>query len=157
MVFSPNCNSLIYDHLPDRCTGSYGNIWKHTHFRSPRMGVDIHGKEGFMNATIHTNDYINHHYEDVVQVTTNLLTGNLDVIGDDYSASFPLMLVVKAEVNSDNNSFAEWVADEIFSPYWEFNYDAFAEVACRKLAMLGIVKKDDDKWVLVKGDEDGET
>lgn len=57
---------------------------------------------------------------------------------------------VKAEI-VENNSFAEWVAEEIFAPKWEYNKDAFAELACRKLARLGIVKRDGDKWVLIKG------
>ena len=35
--------------------------------------------------------------------------------------------------------FAEWVADEIFDDYWEYNKDAFAEIACRKLCKLGLV------------------
>lgn len=37
--------------------------------------------------------------------------------------------------------FAEWVAEEIFSDDWEFNKDSFEEVACRKLAKLGIIEK----------------
>ena len=37
--------------------------------------------------------------------------------------------------------FANWVADEIFDDMWEYNKDAFAEIACRKLAKLGIVKE----------------
>ena len=60
------------------------------------------------------------------------------------------MLVKKSDV-AEYNSFAEWVAEEIFADKWEYNKDAFAEIACRKLAKLGIVKKDGDKWVLVKG------
>ena len=31
--------------------------------------------------------------------------------------------------------FAKWVATEIFDDIWEYNKDAFAEIACRKLAM----------------------
>lgn len=54
---------------------------------------------------------------------------------------------------AEYNSFAEWVAEEIFAPEWEYNKDAFAEIACRKLAKLGIVKADGDKWVLVRGGE----
>ena len=40
----------------------------------------------------------------------------------------------------DFRLFAEWVADEIFDDYWEYNKDAFAEIACRKLCKLGLVE-----------------
>ncbi len=52
--------------------------------------------------------------------------------------------------------FAEWVASEIFDENWEYNKDAFAELACRKLAKLGIVRAKGDEWELVKleGEED---
>lgn len=49
--------------------------------------------------------------------------------------------------------FAKWVATEIFSDMWEYNKDAFAEIACRKLAKLGIVRAEGDEWVLVKPQE----
>ena len=45
--------------------------------------------------------------------------------------------------------FAKWVANEIFDDMWEYNKDAFAEIACRKLSKVGLVKADGDKWVLV--------
>lgn len=40
-------------------------------------------------------------------------------------------------------AFAEWVTDEIFDEMWAYNKDAFAEVACRKLVKLGLVKEVD--------------
>ena len=46
--------------------------------------------------------------------------------------------------------FANWVAEEIFDDMWEYNKDAFAEIACRKLAKLGIVIRMGDKWELVE-------
>jgi len=46
--------------------------------------------------------------------------------------------------------FAEWVATEIFDDMWEYNKDAFAEIACRKLSKVGLVKADGDKWVFVR-------
>ena len=52
------------------------------------------------------------------------------------------------EPKTDYKAFTEWVANEIFSEEWEFNKDSFAEIACRKLAEMGIVKADGDKWVL---------
>jgi hypothetical protein len=47
-------------------------------------------------------------------------------------------------------NFAEWVASEIFDENWEYNKDAFEEIACRKLSKLGIVKANGDIWELVK-------
>ena len=49
--------------------------------------------------------------------------------------------------------FAKWVASEIFDEDWEYNKDAFAELACRKLAKLGIVKANGDEWELVEPHE----
>ena len=49
--------------------------------------------------------------------------------------------------------FAKWVATEIFDEKWEYNKDAFAEIACRKLAKLGIVRAQGDEWELVESPE----
>ena len=49
--------------------------------------------------------------------------------------------------------FAVFVAKEIFDYEWEYNKDAFAEIACRKLAKLGIVRAKDDEWELVEPQE----
>ena len=49
--------------------------------------------------------------------------------------------------------FAQFVAEEIFDENWEYNKDAFAEIACRKLADMGIVIADGDEWHLVKSEE----
>lgn len=49
--------------------------------------------------------------------------------------------------------FVEWVAEEIFSDDWEFNKDSFEEVACRKLAKLGIVRAKGNEWELVEPQE----
>ncbi len=50
--------------------------------------------------------------------------------------------------------FAKWVAEEIFDEEnWEYNKDAFAEIACRKLAKLGIVRLKGDVWELVEPQE----
>ena len=46
--------------------------------------------------------------------------------------------------------FAKWVATEIFDDMWEYNKDSFAEIACRKLAKLGIVRAKGDEWELVE-------
>ena len=49
--------------------------------------------------------------------------------------------------------FAKWVATEIFDDMWEYNYEAFAEIACRKLSKLGIVVRMGGEWVLVESQE----
>jgi hypothetical protein len=49
--------------------------------------------------------------------------------------------------------FALWVATEIFDDNWEYNKDAFAEIACRKLAKLGIVRAKGDEWELTNQQE----
>lgn len=45
--------------------------------------------------------------------------------------------------------FAKWLASEIFDDNREYNKDSFDELACRKLAKLGIVRANGDKWELV--------
>jgi len=45
--------------------------------------------------------------------------------------------------------FAKWVATEIFDE-WEYNKDSFAEIACRKLEKLGIVRAKGDEWELIE-------
>ena len=49
--------------------------------------------------------------------------------------------------------FAKWVATEIFDDMWEYNKDAFAEIACRKLEKLDIVRAKGDEWELVESEE----
>ena len=55
-------------------------------------------------------------------------------------------------VTQEPNDFAKWVASEIFDE-WEYNKDSFAEIACRKLARLGIVRAKGDEWELVEPQE----
>ena len=57
------------------------------------------------------------------------------------------------EEEQEPYDFAEWVATEIFDEMWEYNKDAFAEIACRKLAKLGIVRAKGDEWELVEPQE----
>lgn len=54
---------------------------------------------------------------------------------------------------SDAEQFAKWVATEIFDDNWEYNKDAFAEIACRKLNKLGIVASKDDVWTLKESED----
>lgn len=49
----------------------------------------------------------------------------------------------------DYVQFAKWVATEIFSKDWDDNNkDGFTEIACRKLAKLGLVRANGDEWEL---------
>lgn len=57
------------------------------------------------------------------------------------------------EPKTDYKAFAEWVATEIFDDMWEYNKDAFAEIACRKLAKLGIVRENGNQWELIESQE----
>ena len=52
--------------------------------------------------------------------------------------------------------FAKWVATEIFDENWEYNKEVFAELACRKLAKLGIVIRMGDEWELIEPHESEE-
>ena len=54
------------------------------------------------------------------------------------------------EQSPEMEQFAKWVATEIFDDMWEYNKDSFAEIACRKLAKLGIVRAKGDEWELVE-------
>lgn len=57
------------------------------------------------------------------------------------------------EQEPKTEEFAKWVAIEIFDDNWEYNKDAFAELACRKLAKLGIVRAKGNEWELVESQE----
>lgn len=52
--------------------------------------------------------------------------------------------------------FANWVAKEIMNENFEEDADVFIEVACRKLYKLGIIKKEDNRWVYEYDLEDDE-
>ena len=71
------------------------------------------------------------------------------VIGCAKFDSKPTMTIPSAE----SYDFAKWVASEIFDDMWEYNKDAFAEIACRKLAKLGIVRAKGDEWMLIEQQE----
>lgn len=64
--------------------------------------------------------------------------------------------LLKQEQEPKTGQFAEWVAREIFDDNWEYNKEAFAEIACRKLAKLGIVRAKGDEWELVEPQESEE-
>ena len=52
--------------------------------------------------------------------------------------------------------FAEFVAKMVAQPDFEEYADAFAEIACRKLCDIGIVKKDEENWMYEWEDGDGD-
>ena len=56
------------------------------------------------------------------------------------------------EQEPKTEQFAKWVATEIFDDMWEYNKDSFAEIACRKLTKLGIVRAKGDEWELVENE-----
>ena len=63
------------------------------------------------------------------------------------------MSIKALEQEPKMEQFAKWVATEIFDDMWEYNKDSFAEIACRKLAKLGIVRAKGDEWELVEPQE----
>jgi hypothetical protein len=63
------------------------------------------------------------------------------------------MAITALEQESKTEQFALWVATEIFDENWEYNKDAFEELACRKLAKLGIVRARGDEWEFVEPQE----
>lgn len=87
-------------------------------------------------------------FEDTIKMLHGMRADNLNLnvlyIKDKYNA---LGMAIEAL------RFAKWVAEEIFDDYWEWNEDAFAELACRKLAKLGIVRAKGDVWELVEPQE----
>ena len=71
---------------------------------------------------------------------------------DSYKA---IRRMIKAIPSAEpkTEQFVKWVATEIFDDMWEYNKDAFAEIACRKLEKLGIVRAKGDEWELVEPQE----
>ena len=63
------------------------------------------------------------------------------------------MAIKALEQSPEMDQFAKWVATEIFDDMWEYNKDSFAEIACRKLAKLGIVRAKGDEWELIEPQE----
>lgn len=69
--------------------------------------------------------------------------------GEEVTDAFDVAIeALEQEPKTDYKAFAEWVATEIFDDMWEYNKDAFAEIACRKLSKLGIVVSEGDLWKL---------
>ena len=76
---------------------------------------------------------------------------NCDIVQDVEDLNNAYDVAIKAlEQEPKTEQFAKWVATEIFDDMWEYNKDSFAEIACRKLAKLGIVRAKGDEWELVE-------
>ena len=78
---------------------------------------------------------------------------NNGVIFTPLNKEFTEALTGILEQSPKMEQFAKWVATEIFDDMWEYNKDSFAEIACRKLAKLGIVRAKGDEWELVEPQE----
>ena len=76
---------------------------------------------------------------------------NCDIVQNVEDLNNAYDVAIKAlEQEPKTEQFAKWVAEEIFDDMWEYNKDSFAEIACRKLAKLGIVRAKGDEWELVE-------
>ena len=76
---------------------------------------------------------------------------NCDIVQNVEDLNNAYDVAIKAlEQEPKTEQFAKWVATEIFDDMWEYNKDSFAEIACRKLAKLGIVRAKGDEWELVE-------
>lgn len=71
----------------------------------------------------------------------------LDVFGGEH-AEFIKLAIEALEQEPKAEQFAKWVATEIFDDDWKYNKHVFAEIACRKLAKLGIVRKNGGTWLV---------
>ena len=79
---------------------------------------------------------------------------NCDIVQNVEDLNNAYDVAIKAlEQSPEMDQFAKWVAAEIFDDMWEYNKDSFAEIACRKLAKLGIVRAKGDEWELVEPQE----
>ena len=78
---------------------------------------------------------------------------NCDIVQnvEDLNNAYDVAIKV-LEQEPKTEQFAKWVATEIFDDMWEYNKDSFAEIACRKLAKLGIVRAKGDEWELVESE-----
>ena len=105
------------------------------------------------NMDIYTNEV----REIVKQLPTVAIPCEIDEDTYQRIRDMPFVAIPTAEPNTEHwRDFAVWVAKEIFDDEWEYNKDAFAEIACRKLNKLGIVKANGDEWELVEPQESEE-
>ena len=80
----------------------------------------------------------------------DLMMPSKEPILEAYKMAMDALAIPSAEPKTEQwKDFAIFVAKEIFYE-WEYNKDAFAEIACRKLNKLGIVKANGDQWELAE-------
>ena len=78
---------------------------------------------------------------------------NCDIVQNVEDLNNAYDVAIKAlEQEPKTEQFAKWVATEIFDDMWEYNKDSFAEIACHKLAKLGVVRAKGDEWELVESE-----
>ena len=78
---------------------------------------------------------------------------NCDIVQDVEDLNNAYDVAIKAlEQEPKTEQFAKWIATEIFDDMWEYNKDSFAEIACRKLAKLGVIRAKGDEWELVESE-----
>ena len=82
-----------------------------------------------------------------------ILSNGLANASSEHEWRMAFEMAIKALEQDEPYDFARWVAEEIFDDNWEYNKDGFAELACRKLAKLGIVRAKGDEWELVESEE----
>ena len=83
----------------------------------------------------------------------------VEVFGTEYKRQCSTKSWWEQEYNrhkpeNEYEKFAFWVANEIFDELWDINYQAFVELACRRLVKLGIVSIENGLYAFNKGDED---
>jgi hypothetical protein len=65
-----------------------------------------------------------------------------------------LDIAIKALEQNPYKDFCEFVAKMVLRDDFEENAGANAELLCRKLSKLGIVKTNEDKWVLAESEDE---
>ena len=81
----------------------------------------------------------------------DLLDNLIGMVDDNHDSDYDTALQMAIKALQEPYDFAKWVATEIFDE-WEYNKDSFAEIACRKLAKLGIVRAKGDEWELIESE-----
>ena len=122
------------------------------HFTEPCMVVDVEDIQKIPSVNPQEPSYISNDGTLTVNVDDGRKISRVLVCGANHWGG----LYYPDEQEPKTGQFAKWVATEIFDDMWEYNKDAFAELACRKLAKLGIVRANGDEWELVEPQESEE-
>ena len=90
-----------------------------------------------------------------------LVKSAFDVWEDKYSVGNDMNrehkardMAIKALEQEHYKDFCEFVAKMVLRDDFEENAGANAESLCRKLSKLGIVKANEDEWVLVESEDE---